>query len=640
MKKIIFFLSTILFSTFLYGQIGYEKVTITQVDNSLKILSSTDTEVVLELSIENYLKRPVTINGETYYSIKLAGESWIKQKGNPELPKVTKSIIIPGTSDYVAKVTYSKYVDIELPVAPSKGILFRTVNPDDVPYTFSDVYSKDEFFPAFSYSFDEPYLIRDRRGVAVSFYPFTYNPVKKILRVFTNLIIEISFTGTNTKNAFHRSVSPPNKYFEPIMRRHFINYTPSDNFKNTRTVEEDGKMLIICHNAFLNEMQDFVTHKNNKGLTTELVSMSNVGSTANHVATYIQNRFNSDNTLTFVLLVGDHAQVPTLMVSNGGSDPSFSLVSGSDNYPDIIIGRFSAENVNQVRTMVARSIAYENMSVQPWFHNGIGIASSQGPGDDGEYDYQHLRNIRADLLAWHYNHIGEFYDGSQGGADAPGNPTPVMISNSINNGISIINYTGHGNITNWSTSGFSNTNVNSLTNDDKLPFIFSVACQNGNFTGNTCFAESWLRAINSSTNRPTGAIGFYGSSINQSWSPPMQAQDEFNNLLISEDYITFGALCYNASCSMMDDYGSAGETMFLTWNIFGDPSIEVIPNNHACTTTHVSGSISTDITYVDCKIEVINVTIQNNANVIFDAVESTTINGLFETQLGTTLEVR
>jgi hypothetical protein len=640
MKKIVFLL-LMSFSTLLYGQTGYEKTSVNQVDNSLKILSSSDEEIVLELSIGNYLKRSVKIDGNTYYSVNLVGESWIKEKGNPELPKITRSIMIPSNSGFVPELISKKHIDIELPVTPSKGILPRTINPDDVPYSFSDIYSKDAFFPESNYSIGEPYLIRDARGIAINFYPFTYNPVKKILRVYTSLTLKISFEGTNLKNASIRSFSEPNKYFEPIIKRHFINYVPTTgDLKSTRTVDENGSMLIICHNDFMDEMQDFVTHKNNRGLSTELVSMNTVGSTANDVDTYIQNEYDSDNSLTFVLLVGDNAQIPTLTVSGGGSDPSFSLVAGSDNYPDIIIGRFSAENGSQVETMVERSIDYENMSEQNWFHNGTGIASSQGTGDDGEYDYEHIRNIRTDLLAWHYNQIDEFYDGSQGGNDASGNPTPAMISSSINSGVSIINYTGHGSTTSWSTSGFSNTNVNALTNDDMLPFIFSVACVNGNFTGSTCFAESWLRATNSSTNRPTGAIGFYGSSINQSWSPPMQAQDEFNNLLINEDYITFGALCYNASFSMIDDYGSGGETMFLTWHIFGDPSIEVIPNNNSCTITNVSGVITTDNTYTDCKIEVINTTIQNNANVIFDADESTTINGPFEVKIGSTLEVK
>jgi len=59
-----------------------------------------------------------------------------------------------------------------------------------------------------------------------------------------------------------------------------------------------------------------------------------------------------------------------------------------------------------------------------------------------------------------------------------------------------------------------------------------------------------------------------------------------------------------------------------------------------CLTTVVSGIISTDITYSDCKIEVINATVQNNANVIFDAEKYTIINESFEVKTGSTLEVK
>jgi hypothetical protein len=112
-----------------------------------------------------------------------------------------------------------------------------------------------------------------------------------------------------------------------------------------------------------------------------------------------------------------------------------------------------------------------------------------------------------------------------------------------------------------------------------LPFVFSVACVNGNFANyNKCFAEAWLRATNGGTGNPTGAIAMYASSINQSWAPPMEAQDEFN-LLISDPlnpYQSFGALCFAASSQMMDAYLAAGVEMFDTWILFGDPSVVVV----------------------------------------------------------------
>ena len=143
----------------------------------------------------------------------------------------------------------------------------------------------------------------------------------------------------------------------------------------------------------------------------------------------------------------------------------------------------------------------------------------------------------------------------------------------LNVGRGIINYCGHGSSSSWGTTGFSITDVDALINDNMLPFIFSIACVNGEFEGKTCFAEAWLRATNGT--EPTGAIGIYAASINQSWSPPMSAQDEFVDRLVAESYHSFGALCFAASCLMMDEYGDAGVDMFNTWHIFGDPSVRV-----------------------------------------------------------------
>ncbi|MDR0603912.1 MAG: C25 family cysteine peptidase, partial [Bacteroidales bacterium] len=334
-------------------------------------------------------------------------------------------------------------------------------------------------------------------------------------------------------------------------------------------------MLIICYDDFLTEMQPFVVHKNNIGLYTEMYRLSSVGTTPAEIKQFIKDKFDADNQLTFVLLVGDNAQVPTFTYGGGGSDPQYSLLAGNDNYPDVIVGRFSAENSDQVTTMVNRTINYETTPHQEsaWFKRGIGIASAQGPGDDNQYDYQHIREIRNVLLNWNYNAINELYDGSQGGIDAVANPTSSMVAADINNGVSLINYTGHGSVTGWGTSGFSNTHVMALNNINQLPFIFSVACVNGNFTNNTCFAEAWLRASNQ---QPTGAIGFYGSSINQLWSPPMEAQDKFNEYLVNEQFETFGELCFAGSCAMIDRYENSGIDMFLTWIYFGDPSVSYI----------------------------------------------------------------
>jgi hypothetical protein len=312
-----------------------------------------------------------------------------------------------------------------------------------------------------------------------------------------------------------------------------------------------------------------------------MVTTTEAGGSAAALDAYIEQYYN-DHGLTYVLLVGDAAQCPSPYAHGGSSDPSYTLITPGDVYADLFVGRFSAQTVAQVQTQVLRTVEYEKtpQAGADWYHKGMGVASNQGPGDDGEYDNVHVDNIRVDLLGFTYTEVDRIYDPSG---------TAAMVSNGLNNGRSVINYTGHGSTISWGSTGFSNTHVNALVNDNMLPFIVSVACLNGRFDGYTCFGEAWLQATNGA--EPTGAIGAYMSSINQDWNEPMDAQDEIADLLVgtSAEGVrrTFGGLCYNGCGHMLDAYGAAGEDDFLTWHIFGDPSLRVMTDTpEALTVTH------------------------------------------------------
>jgi hypothetical protein len=112
-----------------------------------------------------------------------------------------------------------------------------------------------------------------------------------------------------------------------------------------------------------------------------------------------------------------------------------------------------------------------------------------------------------------------------------------------------------------------------------LPLIVSVACVNGNFVSQTCFAEAWMRSVNETTNAPAGAITFWGSTINQSWAPPMRGQDEVTDLLVGNLKYRVGGLLFNGAHKIIEVYGSQGLADARTWTIFGDASLMVRTKN-------------------------------------------------------------
>jgi hypothetical protein len=533
---------------------------------AVEVLESTGDRTVLELTLGSFDMSSLTIEGAPYYTVTLPGEGRIQREGFPELPIVARSIAVPGDAEMTARLLSTNSREFEAtPVVPSKGILLRTVNPSDVPYTFGPVYEGSGWYPQGLVELGEPYIMRDVRGVAVRFTPFHYDSSTQTLRVYDRIVVAVERTGTSTKNVIKEErMAALDPEFRRIYEERFINFAETAELRYS-PVDESGSMLVIAYDSFMTAMEPFVEWKNQVGVPCEMVGTSTTGTSDTDIKSYIQSYYNTHD-LAYVLLVGDAAQVATPYNEGGSSDPTYSLLAGADNYPDILVGRFSAETVAQVETQVLRSVEYEKLPDQSgaWYHVGTGIASDQGPGDDGEYDYEHIDNIRADLLGFTYTAVDQIYDPSA---------SATQVTASLNTGRGIINYTGHGSTTSWGSSGFNSTHVNALTNDNMLPFIVSVACVNGYFNGTTCFAEAWLRATNGS--EPTGAVGAYMSSVNQTWDPPMQAQDEIADLLVAGAKRTFGRLCYNGSCQMMDEDYIAGSEMFLTWIVFGDPSLRV-----------------------------------------------------------------
>ena len=278
-------------------------------------------------------------------------------------------------------------------------------------------------------------------------------------------------------------------------------------------------------------------------------------------------------------------------------------------YNDIIIGRFSAENENHVTTQVNKVIHYERdiNATDTWLTYGDGLGNNDGPGHFGEKDWQHIENIRTDLLNYNYTTVYQDYPGVSGYSSSAS-----ILSQHINGGVSIINYCNHGSETSWALNNYSNSNVNALTNVNKLPIVWSVACLNGKYDySQPCFGETWLRATNGTVSnpdptQPTGAIGGMFSYISQPWQPPMYGQDEMVDVLV-ESYSsnikrTLGGCSYDGNMKILDQYGqnsSDGRGTYLSWILYGDPTLTVrnaVPQDMGVTHAPTMNTTSTSFT--------------------------------------------
>ncbi|MDY0324291.1 MAG: C25 family cysteine peptidase, partial [Candidatus Carbobacillus sp.] len=495
-----------------------------------------------------------------------------------ELPFIGIPVQLSPNRNIDISITETDFVDIQLsePLLPSRGVIMRNQNPDEIPYEIDPESLIDEWYPLDMYQTTDPYIVRDIRGQNIFVYPFKYNAVQNVLRVYTSFTITCTDNFETPTNPLQNSFSVINKEMDPIYKSLFVNYNQNPA-KWTNEIGEFGDILVIYTSRDATAIQPYIEWKQQKGHNVYELEVS----TGANVVSTIQSEYNSNNNILYVLLVGDWADIKTNTgPSSAPIDPMAGCVVGTDDYFDIIIGRFSANNTGHVTAQVNKTIQYEcNPDIGgTWYTKALGIASNEGTGDDGEYDYEQIDNIHdGKLLPFTYTNCYEQYGSS---ASASG------VASYINSGVSVINYCGHGGHDYWVSSGYSTTNANAATNTTEYPFIFSVACVVGEFhTGADCLAEALAKKANG------GSVSSWMSTINQPWQPPMRGQDYANDLLVqgynystgpgsgtSTTYgrTTFGSITFNAAQLMISEVSGTDDwNTYKTWTIFGDPAVQV-----------------------------------------------------------------
>ena len=412
----------------------------------------------------------VVYDGVSYTKIVFDNSTSTDKKGWAELPFVSAAVQLPAQKNVNLTVISSEYKDYVLtsPLLPSRGVIYRNQNPNEIGYEIAQESLVDEFYPSEIATMDSPFIIRDVRGTAVRVFPFQYDAVTNTLRLYSEIQVHLAENDEVATNPLMNenvsNIIGMQEMYESI----FINYEKS---RMDLPMAQFGELLVIYTERDQETIQQYIQWKREMGYTVH----EEVVPVATNVKNLIQQKYNENNNILYVQLVGDWADVKVdNSIDSSPVDPKMGCVVGTDNFPDIAIGRFSCSNATELTTQIEKGMNYEknpNMSPE-WYKAFTGVASSEGPGDDNENDTQQVTRVYTQRLepVCDFNVHNQNYGGSA---------SPTAIGQQINEGVSTIAYCGHGSNTYWVTSGFSNSHISQLTNGDKLPFIVSVACVNG-----------------------------------------------------------------------------------------------------------------------------------------------------------------
>ena len=586
MKNLITFLLSCISLTAVIGQVVNE--------TRVTVLSKSPTETVLSLSLTGADKHAVTTpNGEAF-TISMPEGTPLLQAGAPDVPKFAAALMIPETGSMAVEILGSEFQDFSnVEIAPSKGDLKRNIDPAAVPYKYDNAYQQNAFFPGQLADLKQPFVMRDARGQALWIYPVQYNPVTKVMRVYTKITLRVYHTGEQGNNELVPGNRGRSLAFEQMYKKAFLNF--DDNIQS-RSALVPEKMLVITKEEFLTNLEPLVAWKRQMGIHTTVVTLSEIGSNeSSDIYNFVRNYY-QQNGITYLLLVGDEDAIKSEMRLSGGTpytcDNCFGYMEGDDHFNEILVGRFHASNVEQLKIMVNRNLDYEKTplvdAAENWCATGMASCSNEGTGigDDNQADWQHGNEWKTKHLADGYEKYWEFYDGTHGNdsptpgdatADQPGNPVNTQLVNVMNNrGVSIYNYTGHGWEQGLSSGNFNVDAVATLRNTHRYPILVAVACCAGNFTNGECLGETWQRAGDPATGEAWGGIAGFFSSDFQSWAPPMEGQDGMNQYLADADGVTLrpsiGGMLSYGNALMIAAYAQGGEVMADFWNPFAEPS--------------------------------------------------------------------
>ena len=445
--------------------------------------------------------------------------------GAPMLPLLAKFIQTPVCDSVIATIVDAKYTDYSAAELGITHLLYPTQpsvskSAPTPPFAYDQtIYTTDTFYALPLVSVEKTGIRRGISLATVYVSPVQYNPVTQTVRIYYQLDVE--FTFVNTDMTMTHKIE---KYETPM----FVldSSLVINQMENASKAEFKGapiKYLIVANSIFSSstDLAAFADWKRRLGYKVEVAytSDANVGTTTTSIKNFIQNKYNNATTAdpapTFLLLIGDVAQLPAFSTQVSGeshvTDLYYATLAGNDNIPDCYYGRLSATNSSQLSNQIAKIMMYEQYTMPDpsYLGNAVLIAGTDGNGyspthADGQINYIYNNYIYPGSTTHSFTNVYKHnYNCSSQAA---------TIRNEINAGVCLANYTAHGSSSGWADPGFSSSNVSSMTNSGKYGLLIGNCCLSGKFDDSECFGESLLRASNK------GAMGYIGASNSSYWN--------------------------------------------------------------------------------------------------------------------------
>jgi hypothetical protein len=315
-----------------------------------------DTGLEVTVDIAGIELTPETTRAGEFVTASLPDTPVAGETGDPALPVVRRLFIAPPGAKLNLTVDAGpgtpvdlKALGLDSPLTPLQSRIPKLPGNSDQLLFYRNwaTYSADAMLPTRRAVVTELGTVRGHRLCLLEVRPFAYNPSRGLLTAWTRLRLAIEFQGERGEADPGGSIAPLNDVLLNPPLRSVTNDRPLGNY------------LIVVADAFASAITSFADAKMAQGYATITHSVA-PGTSNTDIKAYIESLWGTPDEPDYLLLVGDVDTIPTW--TGGGNEtattdlPYGCMDGGDDWYPDIAVGRFSVRTVDELNSVVDKTL--------------------------------------------------------------------------------------------------------------------------------------------------------------------------------------------------------------------------------------------------------------------------------------------
>lgn len=256
------------------------------------------------------------------------------------------------------------------------------------------------------------------------------------------------------------------------------------------------------------------------------------------------------------------------------SDFTYATLIGDDLLPDIAVGRLTVNDTTELDAVISKIILYEaNLNAgASWINDILFVADDADSGGN----FAAANAATAARLPSEYNTFQlEQIENATPADTALLRADMGSYINAPDSGVAILNYRGHGSIQYWSSPSILQTGMDFWNNDDSPLIILSADCLDG------YFAYPNLPSLGQDfLTRPfVGTSAHWSSSGLGLTAEHTVLHNGFYDAIFDHHYSSIGdATNYAKVVYAQSSYVTYGESELHSFNLQGDPAMNVVPN--------------------------------------------------------------